>query len=149
MKALVCTMFTAITVAVAMPVHAQFSKPEDAVRYRQSAFFLMGQQMGRINGQLRADKPNVQTIQSAAALLNAVDQAPYEGFGPGTETLKSRTKPELYRDGPKVRELAERMQAEVTKLDAAAKSGDLAAIRAAFGAVGQSCKACHDQYRTD
>lgn len=74
-----------------MPVHAQFSKPEDAVRYRQSAFFLMGQQMGRSNGQLRADKPNVQTIQSAAALLNAIDQAPYEGFGPGTETLKSRT----------------------------------------------------------
>lgn len=109
----------------------------------------MGQQMGRINGQLRADKPNVQTIQSAAALLNAIDQAPYQGFGPGTETLKSRTKPELYRDGPKVRELAERMQAEVTKLDAAAKSGDLAAVRAAFGAVGQSCKACHDQYRTD
>ena len=66
-------------------------------------------QMGRINGQLRADKPNVQTIQSAAALLNAIDQAPYEGFGPGTETLKSRTKPELYRDGPKVRELAERL----------------------------------------
>lgn len=41
------------------------------------------------------------------------------------------------------------MQAEVTKLDAAAKSGDLAAVRAAFGAVGQSCKACQDQYRTD
>ncbi|MCK7495692.1 MAG: hypothetical protein MZW92_35415 [Comamonadaceae bacterium] len=37
----------------------QFAKPEDAIRYRQSAYVLMGNHMGRINNQLKADKPDV------------------------------------------------------------------------------------------
>jgi cytochrome c556 len=41
------------------------------------------------------------------------------------------------------------MQAEVAKLTAAAKTGNLDAVKTAFGAVGQSCKACHDAYRKD
>lgn len=139
----------ALAAAFAIPAQAQFAKPEDAVRYRQSAFFLMGQQMGRINGQLRAERPNMPVIQQAAAVLNTIDALPYEGFTPGSETLKSRAKPEAYKDAAKFRELADKMMAEVGKLEAAAKGGDVAAIRAQFGAVGQSCKACHDQYRTD
>jgi len=39
------------------------------------------------------------------------------------------------------------MQSEVQKLSAAARSGDMAQVRAAFGAVGQSCKACHTDFR--
>ena len=34
-------------------------------------------------------------------------------------------------------------------MNAAAKTGDVAAIRAAFGETGKSCKACHDQFRKD
>ena len=39
------------------------------------------------------------------------------------------------------------MVAEVAKLDAAAKKGNLDAIKTAFGDVGGTCKACHDSYR--
>jgi cytochrome c556 len=39
------------------------------------------------------------------------------------------------------------MNEEVAALNAAARGGDVKAIQAAFGAVGQSCKACHDDYR--
>jgi cytochrome c556 len=41
------------------------------------------------------------------------------------------------------------MVAEVAKLDTAAKSGSLDAIKAAMGAVGGSCKACHDDFRAE
>jgi cytochrome c556 len=37
----------------------------------------------------------------------------------------------------------------VNKLNAAAKTGNLDQIKAGVGAVGQSCKACHDNYRRD
>ena len=40
------------------------------------------------------------------------------------------------------------MQGELAKLSAAAKDGDLAAIKTAFCATGQSCKACHDSFRS-
>jgi cytochrome c556 len=35
------------------------------------------------------------------------------------------------------------------KLQAAARTGNLDQIKAAFGAAGQSCKACHDNFRTE
>jgi cytochrome c556 len=41
------------------------------------------------------------------------------------------------------------MVAEIGKLDAAAKTGSLDAIKAAVGGVGQSCKACHDDFRAE
>ena len=39
----------AATTAIAWPVAAQFSKPEDAVKYRQAALTVLGNHMGRIN----------------------------------------------------------------------------------------------------
>lgn len=128
--------------------NAQFAKPEDAVKYRQSAFTVMGNHMGRINGQLKADKPNVQVIQSSAALVEIMSKLPYEAFVPGSESIgNTKAKPELFKDTAKIKELAEKMQAEVVKLSAAAKGGDVKAIQAQFGNVGQACKACHDDYR--
>jgi cytochrome c556 len=43
--------------------------------------------------------------------------------------------------------LAAANQAEVAKLLAAAKGGDMNAIKPQLGAAGASCKACHDLYR--
>jgi len=42
---------------------------------------------------------------------------------------------------------AKDMQAETAKLVAAAKTGDLAQLKAAFGPAAQTCKACHDAFR--
>jgi cytochrome c556 len=39
------------------------------------------------------------------------------------------------------------MQEEVAKLLAAARTNSLDNVKAAFGGVGQACKACHDDYR--
>ena len=39
------------------------------------------------------------------------------------------------------------MRGEVTKLAAAAKMGNLDALKAAFGDTAGTCKACHDNYK--
>jgi cytochrome c556 len=38
---------------------------------------------------------------------------------------------------------------EANELAKVAESGDVAAIKGAFGKVGESCKACHDKFRKD
>jgi cytochrome c556 len=38
---------------------------------------------------------------------------------------------------------------EAQKLLTVAQAGDLDAIRPQFGALGKSCKNCHDDYRTE
>jgi cytochrome c556 len=142
----------AALLALIAPAYAQFAKPEDAIKYRQSAFALIGNHMGRINGQLKAPTPNVQVIQSSAALIETLSKLPFEAFIAGSESggnPPTRAKPEVFKDAAKVKSLTEKMQAEVGKLAAVAKGGDVNAIRAQFGEVGKSCKACHDDYRKD
>jgi len=139
-------------VTLAAPAHAQFNKPEDAIRYRQSAFFLMGNHMGRINAQLKSSSPDIQVIQQSAELVEVMSKLPYVAFVPGSEsggTPPTRAKPEVFKDTDKIKQLAEKLQGEVVKLNTAAKSGDVAAVRAQFGETGKACKACHDDYRKE
>jgi cytochrome c556 len=148
MKLSIHALLLAASAAIAFPAQAQFAKPEDAVKYRQSAMALMGNHMGRINGQLKSGSPNVAAIQSSAALIETLSKLPFEAFTPGTETVaNTKVKPEFFKDTAKVKDLIEKMQAEVSKLAAVAKGGDVKAIQAQFGNVGQACKACHDDYR--
>lgn len=153
MKNKLFPLFAAGTLlALAAPAQAQFAKPQDAIKYRQSAFALIGNHMGRINGQLKSNAPNVAAIQSSAALIETLSKLPFEAFVPGSESggnPPTRAKSELFKDAAKVKSLAERMQGEVTKLAAVAKGGDINAIRQQFGETGKSCKACHDDYRSD
>jgi cytochrome c556 len=44
---------------------------------------------------------------------------------------------------------AAKMQQEMVKLNTVAKGSDQAAIKAAVGAVGQSCKSCHDNCKKE
>jgi len=140
---------TAVLLAVAVPASAQFSKPEDAIRYRQSAYVLMGNHMGRIFAQLKSDKPDVAAIQRSAAIVDFASQLPGEGYVPGSEkggTPPTRAKPEVFTD-PKVRDIGRAMRQEVVKLVEVSKSGDVGAIRTQFQATVKSCDNCHDNYR--
>ena len=139
----------AMMLAVAVPASAQFSKPEDAIRYRQSAYVLMGNHMGRINAQLKSDKPDVAAIQKSVGIVDFASQLPGEGYVPGSDkggTPPTKAKPEVFTD-PKVREVGRAMRQEVIKLVEVSKAGDIAAIRTQFQATAKSCDNCHDNYR--
>jgi cytochrome c556 len=148
MKALLHPLLVASAALVAVPAHAQFAKPEDAVKYRQSALALIGNHAARINAQLKSGNPNLPAIQSSAALMETLSRLPFEAFTPGSDMVaNTKAKPEIWKDTARFKELAEKMQAGVSKLAATAKGGDVKAIQTQFGAVGQSCKNCHDDYR--
>jgi cytochrome c556 len=71
-------------------------------------------------------------------------------FGEGTDKgMPNRAKPEIWREAAKFKAAGDKMVAEVAKLEAAAKAGNLDAIKAAMGGVGASCKACHDDFRAE
>ena len=75
---------------------------------------------------------------------------PWAGYGEGTDKGRdNRAKPEIWTDKAKFNDYAEKMQAEMTKFSAAAKTGSLDNIKAAVGSVGGTCKTCHDAFRKD
>jgi cytochrome c556 len=123
-------------------------KPEVLVKQRQSAMTLIGKYFGPLGGMAQGKAPfNAQLVQRNADYLAALTQMPWDGFDPSTANEKSRAKPELFKETQKVKELADRLQSEVKKLQSAAKGGDEGAIKAQIGAVGKACGACHDAYR--
>ena len=134
-----------------LPAAAQFQKPEDAIKYRQSAFTVMSSHLGRVGAMAAGRTPfDAKAAADNTAIVLAMSKLPFVAFAPGTDKgLPNRAKPEVWSDSVKYTSLVEKMQAEVTKLDAAAKSGSLDAIKGAMGGVGASCKACHDDYRAE
>ena len=138
----------AAAAAITWPVAAQYAKPEDAVKYRKAAFTVMNSHMGRIFAQLKSPTPNMQVIQSSAQTVEAMSKLPWDAFAPNTElATDTRALPGLFKNETKVKELAQKMQEEVTKLNTVAKTGDAAAIRTQFNAVAKTCDNCHDDFR--
>ena len=150
MKTLLVALVAALGALASLPASAQFQKPEDAIKYRKAAFTVMGAHFGRIGAMASGKAP----FDAAAAAANAdivstMSKLPYAGFIEGTATGDTRAKPEIWTERAKFDAAANKMQEEVGKLNVAAKSGNLDQIKVAFGAAGQSCKACHDNYRKD
>jgi cytochrome c556 len=56
-------VLTAATVA--LPAHAQFAKPEDAIKYRQSALFVMQQNFSRVAAMAAGKAPFDATVAAA------------------------------------------------------------------------------------
>jgi len=127
---------------------AQFAKPEDAVKYRQSVLSVMGTHFGRIGAVVKGEKPyDKNTVMADAALVEILSKLPWSAFPPGSDLMESKAKPDIWKQMPKFKDYSEKMQKEVANLSTAAKSGDLNKIKTAFGAAGKSCKACHDDFR--
>jgi cytochrome c556 len=81
------------------------------------------------------------------AIAETMSHLPWAAFTEGSDLGDTKAKPEIWRDSAKFKAAAEKMQGEMAKLAAASKTGSLDAIKAAFGPVGASCKACHDDFR--
>ena len=143
-------LLAAAAIVFAAPAAAQFQKPEDAVKYRQSALTVMANSFGRIGAMVNGRAPfDAKVAQDNAHIVATLSTLPWAGFTPNTEALKSRAKPEIWKDAAKFKESSDKMVAEAAKLEAAAKTGNLDTIKVAFGAVGASCQACHDVFRTE
>lgn len=137
--------------ASALPAAAQWQKPEDAIKYRQSAFTVMANHFGRIGAMAQGRVPfDAKAAADNAAIVSAMANLPWAAFGAGTDKgMPNRAKAEVWSDAAKFKAAADKMVAEVAKLDAAAKSGNLDQLKAAAGGVGGSCKACHDDFRAE
>lgn len=151
MKKLASLALALSATAVALPAAAQFAKPEDAIKYRQSALFVMQQNFSRVAAMAAGKAPfDAKVAAESAAVAEFTGKLPWVAFGDGTDKgRENRAKPEIWTDKAKFNEYADKMQAEMAKLNAAAKTGSLDNIKATIGGVGGSCKTCHDAFRKD
>ena len=146
MKALSALTLAAVFTTVALPASAQFAKPEDAIKYRQSGLSVLGTHFGRLGAMANGKIPfDAKSAQESAEIVAFMSKLPWAGFGAGTEGGKA--KPEIWKEQAKFNDLSGKMEAEAVKLNAAGKAGNVDALKTAFGPAANSCKSCHDSFR--
>jgi cytochrome c556 len=146
MKHMILAGVAPVLLLAAGSVVAQFKKPEDAIKYRQSAFTVMANSFGKIGAVVKGEVPyNKDDVAKNAAVVAMLSTLPWQAFGPGTEG--GNAKPEIWSNNAKFKSAADKMQLAVADLNTAAQSGNQDAIKKAFGAAGQTCKGCHDDFK--
>ena len=129
--------------------YAQFAKSEDAIKYRKAVMTIIVQHFGRLGAMVKGKVSYDQkAFAGNAAVIETVSVLPWEAFlSPGSDKGKTTMKSSVLKNPADFKALAQQFEMEVGKLSAVAKGGDFDAARAQFGAVAQSCKACHSKTR--
>ena len=143
------TILVLIAVFVFGAAYAQFSKPENAIRYRQAVMTLMAQHFTRmgavIQGKAEYDKAE---FSANADVVKMLATLPWEAFlEPGTDKGDTKMSSAVFDKPAQFNKIAESLEADTAMLASTAKSGDLNAIKAQFGKAAQNCGACHKQFR--
>jgi len=129
-----------------IPATAQFAKPDDAVKYRQSSMFVMSNHMGRLGAMARGDRPfDAAAAQYSARVVETLSRAAWDGFAKGADS--KRAKSEIWSSDADFKAQQDKLMAETGKLVEAAAGLDT--LKRQAGAVGAACKSCHDKFRND
>ena len=150
MKSFVSLALAAAAVSLVVPAQAQFAKPEDAIKYRKNALYVMSTHFGRVGAMANGRIPfDAAAAASNAALAETMSKLPYVAFIEGSDKGDTRAQPAVWTDRAKFNAAAEKMQTEMSKLAVVAKGGNIDAIKAQVGVTGGACKACHDDFRKE
>ena len=142
-------LLAALCATLSTPASAQFARADEAVKYRQGAWFVLNQHFTRIGSMVRGRVPfDARVALKDAGVVATLARLPATAFGHGTDLPSDHARPEIWTESARFREQNERLVAETGRLLAAAKTQDLAQIKAAFGPAANTCKECHDAYRS-
>ncbi len=148
MKKITLVSLAVSAAAMSFTASAQFAKPEDAIKYRKASFTVMGAHFGRLGAMAQGRVPfDAKVAADNADVVAHVAKLPWAAFGEGTDSGETKAKPEIWKQSAKFKEAADKLQAESTKLVAAAQAGKEDAFKAAFTATAGTCKSCHDDFR--
>ena len=128
---------------------------------KQAAFRIMHERhegmeaVGKTNKILRreitADAPNISRVRASAKSMASLAGQASKWFpeGTGPEVGKTGAKPEIWQRPADFSAKVRDFQAASKALHQGAARGDMAAVKASYGQLGKTCKACHDTYRTE
>jgi cytochrome c556 len=143
---------TALSIAAISTVTAdeQKSPEEAAIDYRKAGFGMIKHHFGPMGAMVKGEKEfNAEEFAKNAEAVAALSKFPMNGFIAGSDMGETEAKDNIWSNMDDFKKKMETFQVEATSLAEIAKGGDMAAIKPQFGKVGESCKACHKEYKKD
>jgi len=130
-------------------VQAQ-QKPEDVIKYRKAVMTVQSWNMRPLALMVKGQQPyDAALFAWYAGVIQSTSFMLPDAFAPGSDKGDTRARPEIWKDAGKFKETMDRFNADTLKLVAAARAGNLEAVKGPFGAVAKNCGGCHKQFRAD
>lgn len=124
--------------------------PADLITARQQSYKQIGKAMKGIGDELKGGAPAIDTIRSNARTLDmlAPKVATWFPKGTGPEAgVKTAALPAIWTNNAEFKQDATAFVKAAHDLNVAAAGTDMDAIKAAAGAVGKTCRDCHQTFR--
>jgi len=119
------------------------------MKQRNDNMKAMGDAAGKIGKSFQSGSPDLNVIRQAAAQIASLAPKVVSWFpaGTGPDVGKTRAKAEIWQKPEDFATKAHDFSQAAMDFNDAAKLGDMNRIKVTFGAMGKTCKACHDLYR--
>ncbi|MDR7272657.1 cytochrome c556 [Pelomonas saccharophila] len=137
---------------LASSAHAQQTpKPEQLIKWRQSAYQVIGWNTGRVKANVDGVYNKDDVIRAANTIAAVANGGLPTLFAAGTDSGKgwhdTSVKATLFSDAAGAAAAQAAFGKEANELARVAQGGDVAAVKAQLAALQKTCKACHDDYR--
>ncbi len=151
LRATAAAVATVTGLSLAPAALSHFDDEQPMQSYRQSYFALLAANFGPMVAMVKGEMPwDDQKMKGFASDFEGITELNImRGFAPGTEKGTTRAKPEIWNEIETFKQKFIDLQAAATELDDTVENGgDRKAIGAAVAKTGQTCKACHDDYKS-
>lgn len=129
----------------------QAPKPEQLIKWRQSAYQTVAWSTGRVKANVDGSYNKEEVIRAANTIAAVANSGLPSLFPPGTETGKgwkdTTVKASFISNTAGAAAAQAAFVKEANELSRLAQVGDVAAVKAQLAALQKTCKACHDDYR--
>ncbi len=137
-----------LSALVFVPSQAQGVDPEKVIKFRQGSFQVLAWNFGQLVAMNKGDMPyDKAKAEVAAQRIAMVAEMLPESFLSGTYVSPSNAKANIETDKA---EFDEHFKNFLTAAKQAPMGvGDEAQLKQTVGALGKTCKACHDDFRKE
>ena len=117
---------------------------------RHEGMEAIGKANKAMRDELQKDSPQLSVVEASATKIANLAREASNWFhkGTGPEAGNTGAKPEIWQNPQDFSTKLAAFQSNARAFDDAAKTNDLGQIKARLGPLGDSCKACHDKYRS-
>ena len=151
MRTLRSAAFAAAAIAMTFGAATSFSVAqstgEGLIKYRQALMSAQGAHMGAISAIVKGEADHANQLAAHVQALNDLANMIPEAFAEPGSDAETRALPLIWEDHEGFLAKAEALQTATADFATAAEGGDMAAVGAAMGPVGQACQGCHETYR--
>ena len=143
----IAVALAALVIALPEGVSAQEPEPTPETEYRIALMTSLQNHMRALGALVSGDVDYAGHVQFHASAVQGIATMAGDAFPAGTAGEGSRSSDAIWENWDSFTEKLQVLVTGAAALDAAAQSGDMAALDAARGEVGGSCRGCHTDFR--